>query len=332
MSKLLTIIIPVYNVENYITQCLDSFIVPEILNDIEVLIINDGSPDQSAEIAQTYVDKYPLSFKLVSKENGGHGSTINLGIQLASGKYFKVVDGDDWIQKDALKELVLFLKNTDADLIHTNFYWVYEGTNKKQHEQKLPFAGVEYQKIYSFEDISNKCFIKMHNMTIRTSILKEHCPPLDENCFYVDNEYILYPVPYINTVVFLDNTVYMYRIGRSEQSINIKKMRERCKQHEYVLHTLLSFYSTKKDFISASANSYLANGIARMFCSQIKIYLSYPAEETYKKKIAESDLLLKQEYPEIYHAVKNKAVLLLRFSRYHLYKAGSYLFNILNSD
>lgn len=332
MSKLLTVVIPVYNVENYISQCLDSFLIPEILNDIEILIIDDGSPDHSKEICQSYIGKYPKSFKLISKENGGHGSAINMGIQLASGKYFKVVDGDDWVQKKTFKELILCLKNTNADLIHTNFCWVYEGSNKKRYEQQFPFAGVEYKKMYSFEDVAHKCFVKMHNMTVRTSILKENCPSLDEKCFYVDNEYILYPIPYIKTIVFLDSTVYMYRIGRSEQSINIKKMRERCKQHEYVLHTLLSFYSYKRELRSEKVNVYLANGIARMFCSQIKIYLSYPAEETYKKKIIELDLLLKQEYPDIHHAVKNKAIFLLRISGYRLYRAGSILFNILNND
>lgn len=330
MSKLLTVVIPVYNVENYISQCLDSFLISDILHDIELLVINDGSPDHSAEIIQNYTDKYPDSIKLISKENGGHGSAINLGIQLASGKYFKVVDGDDWVQKDSFRELILFLRSTDSDLIHTNFCWIYERSNKKRHEQAYPFTGVEYKKIYSFESIAHKCFVKMHNMTIRTSILKENCLPLDENCFYVDNEYILYPIPYINTIVFLNSTVYIYRIGRSEQSINIKKMRERCKQHEYVLSALLSFYKQKHSFVSEKVSAYLANGIARMFCSQVKIYLSYPAEEKYKKEIMKLDLQLKQEYPEIYSAVKNKAVLLLRVSRYRLYKVGSYLFNILN--
>lgn len=330
MSKILTVVIPVYNVENYLNQCLDSFLIPEILDDLEILVIDDGSPDRSSTIVRTYTEKYPDSIKLILKENGGHGSAINKGIQLASGRYFKIVDGDDWVEKKAFQNLVTFLKCTSCDLLHTNFYWVYEGTGKTRHEKKIPFPDVEYGKVYSFKEVAGKCFIKMHNMTIRTDILKENFRAIDEKCFYVDNEYILYPIPYVDSIAFLADTVYMYRIGRSEQSINVKKMRERCEQHERVLHSLLSFYKEKTGNISEEADNYIAKGIAKMFCSQVKIYLSYKPEKTYKNKIMNMDQLLLQNYPKVYNSVRNKAVILLRRSGYRLYTAGSCMFRVLN--
>ncbi len=330
MAKLLTVVIPVYNVEKYIAQCLESFLIPAILDNLEILVIDDGSPDQSASIVRTYADSYPNSIKLISKENGGHGSAINAGIQAASGKYFKIVDGDDWVDKKALQHMVDFLKKNDCDLLYTHFCWVYEGTGEIRYEQKMPFSSVEYGKIYSFKEIAPKTFIKMHNMTIRTELLKANFRAIDEKSFYVDNEYILYPIPYINSVSFLDETVYMYRIGRSEQSINIKKMQERCHQHEQVLQNLLTFYKEQKGHISEEADDYLAKGIARMFCSQVKIYLSYPSKKQHQNSIKKWDQQLKNMYPKVYFSAKNKGVLLLRMSNYSLYWTASFLFRFLH--
>lgn len=133
MQKLLTITVPVYNVEQYIRQCLDSFLVADISNDLEILVIDDGTKDQSAFIAADYEVKYPNIFHVIHKENGGHGSAVNKGIENASGKYFKVVDGDDWVDPVSLKKLVLFLKKTDSDMIINNFCSVIDGTSKKEN-------------------------------------------------------------------------------------------------------------------------------------------------------------------------------------------------------
>ena len=110
MEKILTVVVPAYNIETYVKQCLDSFVQKEILDDIEVLVINDGSKDRTVELAEAYVRKYPETFRVINKENGGHGSTINRGIKEASGRYFKVVDGDDWVEGEAFVKLVRFFK------------------------------------------------------------------------------------------------------------------------------------------------------------------------------------------------------------------------------
>ena len=106
MEKVLTITIPSYNVEKYLNQTLDSFIQEEILADIEVLIVDDGSKDRTPLIGKEYEEKYPGTFRVISKENGGHGSTINRGILEARGRYFKVVDGDDWVNTGDFVKLV----------------------------------------------------------------------------------------------------------------------------------------------------------------------------------------------------------------------------------
>ena len=213
MEKILTIAVPMYNVEHYIRQCLDSFLIDDGIEALEVLIINDGTLDSSAQIAQEYVDRYPSVYRLISKKNGGHGSAVNLGISEAKGKYFKVVDGDDWLDPAGLKKLICTLSNSNSDIVASNYYWVFDGTNKMKKEIDQPFRGVEYGKESKFIYICNDLYIKMHSMTIRTQLLPEYHVCLDENCFYVDTEYIIYPIPYVKTVTFLEECVYRYRVG-----------------------------------------------------------------------------------------------------------------------
>lgn len=331
MEKILTIAVPMYNVERYIRQCLDSFLIDDGAEALEVLIINDGTLDSSAQIAQEYVDSYPSVYRLISKRNGGHGSAVNLGISEAKGKYFKVVDGDDWLDSVGLKKLICTLSNSNSDIVASNYYWVFDGSNKMKKEINRPFRGVEYEKEYEFIYICNDLYIKMHSMTIRTQLLQEYHVCLDENCFYVDTEYIIYPIPYVKTVTFLEECVYRYRVGLSEQSVNIYKMRERCKQHEHVLNQLIHFYEMRKSQDPQPIIRYLERGIARMVSSQIKIYLSYPASAMYRKKIRELDQKLRSDYPGIYSAMQNRFVWLLRFSGYRLYPIASYILRIKNS-
>ena len=125
-DKVLSVIVPTYNSEKYLRTNLDSFCIDELKNLIEVLIINDGSTDSSLSIAKEYEEKYPNTYKVISKENGGHGSGINYGIKYSQGKYFKVVDSDDWVDRDGIIGLVNVLRDTDADIVYSNFLWAID--------------------------------------------------------------------------------------------------------------------------------------------------------------------------------------------------------------
>ena len=139
MNKILTIVIPAYNVENYLDEILPTFLDNEILNDIEIIIVNDGSKDNTAIIAREYEKKYPQTVVLIDKENGGHGSTINSGIKHANGKYLRVIDGDDWVDTNALKNFVNKLKSLNEDLVLTPFNNVYITNNQKE---KIEFKDI----------------------------------------------------------------------------------------------------------------------------------------------------------------------------------------------
>ena len=134
-DKILTITIPSYNVEAYLEDCLESFVNSEVMDDIEVLIVNDGSSDRTEEIARRYESKYPNTYRLINKENGGHGSTINTGAAEAKGKYFKVVDGDDWVDTRSFIHLVKVLKKIDADIVASNYTWINHTTKMPEERQ-----------------------------------------------------------------------------------------------------------------------------------------------------------------------------------------------------
>ena len=131
--KALTILIPVYNTEKYIKRCLDSLIVSEIMDDIEILVVNDGGKDHSVEIIQKYVDSYPETVRLIDKENGGHGSTINAGIKEAKGKYFRVLDSDDWFNSTDFVKFVNRLKSEDADLVVCDYRKEHTYNSKSEY-------------------------------------------------------------------------------------------------------------------------------------------------------------------------------------------------------
>ncbi len=320
MEKILTVVVPTYNTEKYIEECLESMAGEAVRNDLEVLIVNDGSTDRSAELAGQFARRYPETFRVIHKENGGHGSTINRGIKEASGTYFKVVDSDDRLVPETLEKLIGWLKEEHSDIVATNHCWFDNSTAREKEEFVHPFEDVVYGKEYQFSDITKRFIIKMHGMTIRTEILKEHMPPIDEHCFYVDMEYILFPMPYVKTITFYQDVVYMYRIGLPGQSVSIERMRRNAENYDRVLTRMLAFYKEQqKENAPAHVMRYLENALGGMAASRFKIYLSFGYSQSIKKEMVAFDQMLKREYPGIYHAVTNKAVLALRASGYLLY-------------
>ncbi|MCI8455399.1 MAG: glycosyltransferase family 2 protein [Lachnospiraceae bacterium] len=323
-SKLLSVIVPMYNVERYIEQCLESLSCSDWIGDLEVLIINDGSSDCSSRLAEKFESQYPQIFRIIDKENGGHGSAINRGIEEAVGKYFKVVDGDDWVDKKKFAQLLSYLKEIDTDLVITGYYWVDEHTGKKTIERRYNFFAVDYGRTYQFDTLPKEFALKMHAVTFRTSILKQMPARMDEHCFYVDVEYILFPLPYIKTVIFYDMFVYQYRVGMRTQSVSAEKMRSQCGQHGHVLCRLLRFYENCLPELSQYKADFLAGSIARMAVSQYKIFLSFPASSVYYQKIRTLEKHLQQKYRPIYRHIRHPAILLLRMTNYFFYPVVSY--------
>ena len=298
MQKVLTITIPSYNVEKYLKQTLDSFLSPEILEEVEVLIVDDGSKDRTAEIGKVYERQYPQTFRVISKENGGHGSTINRGIQEAKGTYFKVVDGDDWVDTEDFVKLVKVLKNCTAQYVVTNYYEVNDVTGEKT---PVDYKVLKEKEIWSFEEAGKRKQIAMHALVIQTSILKENQIRLDEHCFYVDVEYVLYPIPYVETVQFLDLFVYMYRLAVMTQSVSLQGYQKHMQNHIDVILHLTNFFQEYAKTGTEGKIDYIGKRIAQMVGDQITVFMSFPEKDReIRQKFRAFDRELKEKSPAIY--------------------------------
>ena len=330
MKKILTIAIPAYNVERYLRQCLDSFLVESVLEETEVLIINDGSEDSTEQIGLEYQRRFPDSIRVITKENGGHGSAINTGIEYAQGKYFKIVDGDDWVNSEEWEEFIHFLKSQDCDLVASNFRKMDHTTLYPLKQPELTFNNFRYNEMYKFQDIYGKAFIKMHSMTIRTSIFKENNIKISQHCFYVDAEYIFFPIPYIKNVIFYEPDIYMYRLGLPGQSIDIKKMQKNMSNHTHVLERMLRYYGQlDQNQLPDGTVKYMQDSIGKIIASQVKIYISFPLGSGMRKKLMEMDKAIKKKYPDIYNNVTNKSVWLLRRTGYLFFPIASICYQFL---
>ena len=301
MEKILSVSVAAYNLESMIRQCLDSFIRPEILEKVEVLVTDDGSKDQTREIVAEYEKKYPGSFKLIAQKNAGPGSTVNSGLAHATGKYFRMVDGDDWVNTNEMEAYLTYLEEHDTDMVCTSYCCVDHETGKKRLEMlKTDIMDREIQ----FEQVANDLFLAMHNVTYKTSILKENGIRLD-NGFYTDLEYLLFPTPYIHTVAFLSQTIYMYRVSLSTQSMNIKSLQKNVQMHSNVLEHLLREYEAyhMSAHWNASIGSYYCKRIAATVGTQLSIYLSFKDTKTYKKITKAMVEELKREHNTVYREI-----------------------------
>ena len=319
---LLTVTVPAYNVEKYIGQCLESFVLPERAGQFEVLVINDGSTDGTEAAALGYQRSYPDIFRVMTKENGGHGSGINTGIANARGKYFRVVDGDDCIDTEAFEKFLDLLSHTDADLVTTGFYCC-DAVTMEKHELHSPVVSGKYgEGIYRFDDICGDLLVRMHSITYRTLMLREGGVKIDEHSFYVDMEYNMFPVPYIETVCLSDLAVYKYRLGLDGQSVSVAGMKAHAGQHERVIMRCLDFLTEVSDGISPQKKGYIEKLCAEMTAMQHLVFLRYPVRDKKKAEAMRFDRMLKERCPGVYAANSNAAVALLRASGYLLYPAA----------
>lgn len=332
MDKVLTVTVPSYNVEKFLNQTLESFVDSCILNDVEILVVDDGSKDKTIEIGKKYEDKYPDTFRVISKVNGGHGSTINCGIAEAKGKYFKVVDGDDWVYTKGFVELVNRLKKCNAEYAFTNYYEVNDITKKKK---EICFSGIPENMEISFNEIAKKIQISMHALVIKTEILRKEKIHIDEKSFYVDVEYILYPVPYVKNIIYFDIYVYMYRIAQTEQSVSIKGFQKNKQNHiDVILHVLdyINEHKNKK-WIEKNKIYYMEKRITEMIVSQVGIFNSFPLhEKKIREEFKEFDRKVKEKNMHVYLMAGQYSGMLrvLRKTRFHFYSLISLLSKVRN--
>lgn len=280
--KLLTIVIPSYNTEKFIDKNMAYYIDERLFKSVQILLIDDGSKDSTKEKAMRYQNEYPEYVKVISKSNGGHGSVINCGIRNAKGKYFKVIDADDWVETKNLVKFVEYLKDKDVDLIVNPYNTIHEVTKRKQ--KVVNFKNVEYDVEYQFDQIAGKYFkfLSLHGITIRTEILIQNGIRLTEDCFYEDFEYVLFPIPYVNRVVFFELPIYNYLIGQSSQSVSDENVLRNKDMLIKVYAESVRYFEEVSSKMCMEKKNYIENNILKFGNSIYNVFLrNYKKNDAY---------------------------------------------------
>jgi glycosyltransferase involved in cell wall biosynthesis len=232
-------------------RCIDSLLVAG--EEAEILIVNDGSSDGTSEVAHDYEAAYPQIVRVVDKQNGGHGSGVNTGLQLATGTYFKVVDSDDWLEKRALRRLMCNLRRwhvqkTCPDLVIANYLYDHmyepEKTVRMSYENVFPVG-----RFSTWRDMGTfrpSQYMIMHALYFRTEILRKAGVCLPEHMFYVDNIFACQPLVLVNSICYLNLDLYHYFIGREDQSVNESVHIQRIDQQLYITRYILHCVDMRK--------------------------------------------------------------------------------------
>lgn len=247
-EPLLSVVVPSYNSQDYLDRCLDTLVAAG--SELEVIVVDDGSTDATAALAQTYVDRFPGVVSLVRKPNGGHGSAINTGLARARGRYLKVVDSDDWVDEAALAQVLDTLRGfrtagSDVDLVVSNF--VYEKVGKRRKVAVRYRNALPRGRVFAWSEtrrFRKRQYLLMHSMIYRTGLLREVGLELPEHTFYVDNLYAFVPLARVRSAFYLDVDLYRYFIGREDQSVHEAVMLKRLDQQLRVNWMMLQHVSS----------------------------------------------------------------------------------------
>jgi len=293
--KILSVIIPSYNVEKYLSCTIESFLPCKKFNELELIVVNDGSTDKTNEIVQAYIRNFPQSIILIDKANGGHGSAINSGLKIAKGRYLTVVDGDDWVDSIAIDNIIDILTNIDVDVSVSGHYRNYMSDDSEEHRNYNEPKG----KIVDIAYLLDRHYqIPMTDICYRTQLLRDINLKIQENTFYVDEEFCTIPFVKVNTIVFTGESYYHYRLGNVGQSVSPEKMIKLIDHRLRVFNKLFAFYSSIE--MSDSSREYFTRRILAVINTLFLIFYIYIADRKEGKRMGE----------EFYRNIQEKSIAL----------------------
>ncbi len=303
--KLLTVAIPCYNSQDYMDKSIRSALTGG--DKVEIIVVDDGSSDNTLEIANKYQAKYPDIVRVVHQENGGHGSAVNAGIKNATGLFFKVLDSDDKLGKKALKEVLDLLEsmvetNTNLDMLISNYLYDKEGVKYKKMMQYN--SAMPKNRIFGWDELKfgKTQFLLMHSVIYRTEILRQCKLELPKHTFYVDSIYVFQPLPYVKDIYYLDVCLYKYYIGREDQSVQETIMIKRLDQQYRVTRIMLDVYNNSP-ITHKNVNEAMIHYFDMMMCVCSVLAIRDGSKERLEmKKNLWNDL--KESNPKLYKRVR----------------------------
>lgn len=227
--KLLTVTVPCYNSQDYMEKCIQSILSGG--ERVEIIIIDDGSKDNTGQIADELAEKYPSIIRVVHQENGGHGEGINQGLRHATGKYFKTVDSDDTLSGDFVRfldELEACDRQGGVDLFLTNYHYVHadgKGDRSIVFSNALPEG-----RIFTWDETRPfrvDQILMIHTVTFRTELLRKTGLEMPKHTFYEDNYMVFGNLRFVERMYYMNCDLYLYAIGREDQSVQQDVMMRR---------------------------------------------------------------------------------------------------------
>ncbi len=312
-GKLITFAVPCYNSAEYMDKCVQSLLVGG--PDIEILLIDDGSTkDDTPAICDRYAAEYPDIVRAIHQENGGHGEGVNQGIRHAQGVYYKVVDSDDWLDADALRQVLEKLREFVAkghplDLMIANYVYEHVADNtQKVMDYKNVFP---QSKVFTWKDIGRfgpSQYLLMHSVIYRTQLLRECGLELPKHTFYVDNIFVYQPLPYVKTLYYMDVDLYRYFIGRADQSVQESVMVSRVDQQVRITKIMIDAHDLQEVRAKRpKLGKYMTNYLAMMMTiSSIFLMLDGSPEKLGSK--AELWEYLRQKDGKLYRKLKYRSL------------------------
>ncbi len=299
--KVLTVVIAAYNVEKYLESTLKSLCDARYIGEIEVLVVDDGSKDRTGEIAKHCQQMHPESVRYIAKENGGHGSTINKGIELATGKYFRVVDGDDAVDPDAFSNYIEKLQKCDSDVVVTDYWWTDDQGVRYPHNHAV-FGCIPAGKKRNYDKSTDSSLFGLSTMCIRTELLRQNHARITEHCYYVDVEFIVWAIAVSRNYIFYDDKVYLYRcVGTGNNSVNKANMLRNVEMQETVALNLCALlqHFEEKQMLDEDRRVLILNRIAMSIGALYRTWLlcdkyqeSRDNIRSFEQKIQESSKIL----------------------------------------
>ena len=322
--KELTIVIPSYNTASFMEKNVQTMIHDELLNSMEILIINDGSKDNTLETAYKLQKKYPNCIRVVNKPNGGHGSVINKGIEEATGRYFKVIDGDDYVDTHELIKFVSTLKTIDDDCILSMYNTVSAVSGEiKIQNPYIKSALILNNKSYSTETILPSITATIHAITYKTELLKNHLDQIKvlEGVFYEDMEFVTYPIVYCESIYISDAIVYQYLIDQANQSVSLSNHRNRIGDSITGVYSMIAHYNNWQNSITHVKRNYVIKRINERIKGIYRLILSFPDNiEKHKLYLIDFDSQIKSRSSIIYSVSGHDPIIsILRKTKFHAY-------------
>lgn len=299
MNKILTIVIPTYNMEKFLRKCLSSLLVKNGLEHLEVLIVNDGSKDSSLQIAREFECLYPQTFRAIDKENGNYGSCVNRGLSEAKGKYIKILDADDYFKTESLEEFLFFLQKTDADLVLSDYITVdMNGKQLLRLNNHINFDGE-----FSISKITEKNNLVMHAITYKTENIRSINYKQTEGISYTDVEWCFLPMITVNRIAYFKKTLYCYLLGREGQTMDKKVRMKNLWMLEKVLRQLVDWYHSPL-YNKGDSEPYLKGKINNITNTLYRDYILL-AESSGIAKLQELDDFIKHKDISLYVAMND---------------------------